>query len=166
MMLLLGYGTLYAQRSNRQESNAYADSSKPSFIGGDEGFYKYLEDRLSSLGIGRPRIDAIGENVVFEFFVLPSGAIDSIKMIQCFNLDLCNRLRQILETAPKFRPAYKDTFPISTKMVYALEILWSRESFQVRPINAVPLPAEEVSKPIKVAIAVLALVGLLIAIVK
>ena len=160
--LFMGYGTLYSQSSN----TGVSDSTKPYFTGGDNGFYKYLEDRLMAQGVIKPFVEPVGEIVSFEFIVLENGMVDSLKITQCFNLDLCTSLRMILTNLGDFRPAYSNGVPIPTKMVYLIEVSLGRESYQVRPVTPQEYQVGSTSKSFKVAIALVALVAMLIAIIK
>ncbi len=143
------------------------DTSEPWFPGGDPGFYHYLEDRLQSLGSQRPGIEQQGESVVFEFYVTDSGYVDSVRIGQCFNFQLCFQLRQILHTMPKLKPRLKNGNPIAERRVYVLDFKRYREGYYVEPSPYVPYnTATPAPQKLKWGIAVVAVVALLIVIFK
>lgn len=141
------------------------DTTEPWFPGGDPGFYRYLEDRLQSLGIQRPTIERNGESVVFEFVVTDSGIIDSVKIQQCFNFQLCFQLRQILQTLPRANATVKDGKTIEERRVYVLDIRRYRDGYQIEPSLYVPYQGT-VSSKLKWAIVLVAVIAMSIVIIK
>lgn len=135
------------------------------FPGGDEAFYRYLEDRLQASASSRPYTLQNGENVIFEFVVTDSGYVDSIKLGTCFNVNLCIQLRLILNTMPRVNAQKVEGKPVPMRRVYHVIIRSSAEGYRVEPA-----PQHYYSRPsssqFKWGLALLAVVIMLIAVVK
>jgi hypothetical protein len=141
------------------------DTTQPWFSGGDPGFYRYLEDRFQSLGIQKPNIEKTGESVVFEFVVTDSGYVDSIKIQQCFNFQLCYQLRQILMSLPRGNASVIAGKTVEERRVYVLDIKRYRDGYQIEPSFFVPYQGT-VSYKLKWAIVLVAVIAMLIVVVK
>lgn len=141
------------------------DTTQPWFPGDDQGFYRYLEDRLMALGSMQPAVDRNGESVVFEFYVSDSGFIDSVEIDQCFNFQLCYQLRQVLNNMPRANATVINGKTISERRVYALVIKRYRDGFLIEPVEFYATNGSLPTK-LKWGIAIVAVVSMLILIVK
>jgi hypothetical protein len=141
------------------------DTTEPWFPGGDPGFYRYLEDRLQALGSQKPAVDRNGESVLFEFYVTDSGYVDSVKVQQCFNFQLCFQLRQILSTMPRVNATVKDGVSVAERRVYVLDFKRYREGYLIEPSVYVPYQGT-VSSRLKWIIVLVAVIAMSIVIIK
>lgn len=135
------------------------------FPGGDDAFYRYLEDRLQASASSRPYTLRNGENVIFEFVVTDSGYVDSVKLGTCFNVNLCIQLRLILNTMPRVNAKMVEGKPVPMRRIYNVIVRSSAEGYRVEPA-----PQQYYSRPsssqFKWGLALLAVVIMLIAVVK
>lgn len=141
------------------------DSTQPWYPGGDMGFYRYLEDRLQSLGIQSPVIDRNGESVVFEFYITDSGYVDSVRVQQCFNFELCYNIRQILNTMPRVNAEVENGKTVYSRRVYALDVKRFRDGYQIEPSIYVPATGN-LSSRFKWGIVIVAVVAMFVVIFK
>lgn len=139
--------------------------SKPWFDGGDEAFYRYLEDRLQSTGINRPAVDRNGENVLFEFWVTDSGYVDSVKIGTCFNIMLCQQLRLILNTMPRVNATMADGKPVPSRRLYSVIIRLTTEGYRVEPLPP-PGHTGQTSQRFKWGVVIAAVVALLVVVAR
>lgn len=135
------------------------------FPGGDEGFYRYLEDRLQAAGVNRPYTGRNGEAVIFEFTVTDSGKVDSVRIGTCFNVNLCIQLRLILNTMPAVQPKMTDGRPVASLRMYHVLIRSSAEGYRVEPAPVYQYSGSTSSR-FKWGVVVVAIVALLIVVVK
>lgn len=141
------------------------DTTQPWFPGDDWGFYRYLEDRLQTLGFNKPPVDRNGETVVFEFYITDSGYIDSVQVEQCFNFQLCYEIRQILNSMPRVNAAVENGKTVYSRRVYVLQIRRFRDGYQLEPAFYVPARGTTPVK-LKWGIALIAVITMLIFAVK
>ncbi|MCC7297406.1 MAG: hypothetical protein IT244_03660 [Bacteroidia bacterium] len=141
------------------------DTTEPWFPGDDQGFYRYLEDRLRAMGSMQPAVDRNGENVVFEFYVTDSGFIDSVEIGQCFNFQLCYQLRQVLNNMPRANATVMNGKTISERRVYSLVVKRFRDGYLIEPVLYSTAYGSLPTK-LKWGIAIVAVVSMLILIVK
>ncbi|MBS3915948.1 MAG: hypothetical protein KG003_15735 [Bacteroidetes bacterium] len=148
------------------QAKAYSqDTTEPWFPGGDPGFYRYLEDRLMTLGSQKPALDRTGEAVIIEFWITDSGYFDSVKIGQCFNFQLCFQLRQILNTMPRANATVVDGKTVAERRVYALDVRRFRDGYTIEPSFYVPTTGSAPSK-FKWGIAIIAVVAIFVVIFK
>lgn len=140
------------------------DTTRPWFPGGDDGFYRYLEDRFFALLIERPEIGPNGETVLFEFYITDSGNVDSIKVQQCFNFQLCYYLRQILATMPKVNAPVFNGKLQPERRVYYLSFRRFGDGYVINPAPGTPYTEGTPTSKMKWLIAVAAVVAMLIVI--
>lgn len=157
LFVLISFGGLNAKAQ---------DTSDAWFPGGDQGFYRYLEDRMYALGSARPDIGKNGESVIFEFYVTDSGWVDSIKIQQCFNFQLCFQLRQILQTMPRVNAASKEGKTISERHVFVLNFRLFRDGYLIEPIPQTIPYQGTVSSRMKWLIVIAATIAMLIVVFK
>ena len=141
------------------------DTTEPWFPGGDPGFYRYLEDRMQALGSQQPSIDKNGESVVFEFYVTDSGFVDSVRIQQCFNFQLCYQLRQVLNTMPRCNASVLEGSVVSERRVYVLDIRRMRDGYIIEPSVYIPYYGS-FSNKMKWAIVLVAVVATMVLIIK
>jgi hypothetical protein len=132
------------------------------FPGGEESFYRYIEDRLTSNQLGRISRDPVnGESVSFEIFLNDSGYADSTHLGPCFNPELANNMRLILATLPRLNKGVNRGCPVGARRVFFVTIKKTDYGIQVDPA---PLHANSYSYPsthkFKWGIVVLAVVSI------
>jgi hypothetical protein len=145
---------------------ANAQKNAEWFPGGDEGFYRYLADRLMAMESASPQVSNVGSAVIFEFYVTDSGYVDSVKIGQCFNTQLCYSLRMILNTMPRVKAEIVNDKPKSTRRLYAVSIKRFDDGYQVEPSPFSDAPAVALPSKLKWGIAVVAVIAFLIIAIK
>ncbi|MBL7812663.1 MAG: hypothetical protein JNL57_10610 [Bacteroidetes bacterium] len=157
MRLILLFGIFFiVGRAEAQKDSLW-------FPGGDDGFYRYLSDRLDALGSARPELQRNGESVAFRFWLTDSGVVDSVQVGLCFNAQLCYQLRLILNTMPQCKPRWVNGKPTASWSHYQLDIVPALDGFVVQP-SRMAQPATALPSKLKWGIAVIATVAMLIAV--
>lgn len=141
------------------------DSTQAWYPGDDAAFYRYLEDRLWGMGAMRAEIGKNGETVLFEIHISDSGYVDSVRIQQCFNYQLCYNLRQILYSMPRANAEVRDGKTVDQRRVYSLIIRLFRDGYQIEPT---PFNYTAPAAPLKLkwGIALAAIIVMLIFVVK
>ena len=89
--------------------SVYAQTSQPSFPGGDEALMQYLADNVCY-----PEIAAemgIEGVVTVEFTVKADGSIADAKIVRMVDPDLEEEALRIVNSMPRWNPASKDGVP-------------------------------------------------------
>lgn len=136
------------------------------FSGGDESFYRYIEDRLSFFRQGPISRDPInGETISFEIFLDDSGYADSTHLGPCFNAELANNMRLILATLPRLNNGVNLGCPKAARRIYLVTVKQTAYGIEVDPATQYSgnYPA---SQKFKWGIVILAVVGLCLVVFK
>lgn len=145
------------------------DTSKPWFPDDDDGFFDYLAVRFAALGHDKPSVPRNGEPVIFTFIVTDSGEVDSVRMLQCFQSNLCLQLRLILYSMPRVNAAVVNGKTVPERRTYSVLIkpaLGFGYVVENNPNTSTGYYSKPPNKGLTLIVVVLAVVALLVVVVK